>query len=67
MSNFERNIMSVFNDIDSMNVNKYEVFYKSVEERLSKSLSTYDSELSKSLDYLERKDAVKVMRRINST
>jgi len=63
----KNNIMSILKDIDSMDDNKYRVLETAIKDRLSKSLSTYNSTISFSLDYLQRKEAVKVMRRVNKS
>lgn len=63
----KNNIMSILKDIDSMDDNKYRVLETAIKDRLSKSLSTYNSTISFSLDYLQRKEAIKVMRRVNKS
>lgn len=60
-----QNIISLLNDIECMSTNKKEVLERAISERLSKSLESYESSMSYSLDYLQRKEAIKVMRRIN--
>lgn len=61
----KNNIMSILKDISCMDDNKDRVLETAIKDRLSKSLSTYSSTISFSLDYLQRKEAVKVMRRVN--
>lgn len=63
----KNNIMSILKDIDSMDDDKDRVLETAIKDRLSKSLSTYSSTISYSLDYLQRKEAIKVMRRVNKS
>ena len=59
------NIMRMLNDIECMDNDKGRVLETSIKDRLSTSLSTYASTMSYSLDYLQRKKPVKVLRMVN--
>lgn len=49
----------------SENCGREELLLKAVSERLSTSLATYNHELQLSLSYLERSNALKVLKKIN--
>jgi hypothetical protein len=65
MSELKEQIMHIFCDIDSMQNDKDVVLENAVKERLEESYSSYEDTMKYSLDYLQRKEPIKVMRRIN--
>lgn len=65
MSNLKEQIMHIFCDIDSMQNDKDVVLENAVKERLEESYSSYEDTMKYSLDYLQRREPIKVMRRIN--
>ena len=67
MSNLKEQIMHIFCDIDSMQIDKDAVLESAVKERLEESYSSYGDTMKYSLDYLQRKEPIKVMRRINKS
>lgn len=58
-------LFSIEKDLKEHNKDRNTMMSLCVEERLNKSLSTYYKELSNSINYLEYKDSLRVMKKIN--
>lgn len=58
-------INSLLLELSSYHRGKDDILYQAVSKRLSKSLETYDYELSRSVNYLASRRPDKLMRKLN--
>lgn len=58
-------LQNLITELQDYKTDKNSFLIQAVSDRLTKSLETYNHELKLSLDYLERSDALRVMKKLN--
>lgn len=62
---FKSKLYNISKDLKSHNRNRNQLFEMSVEERLQQALTAYDKDIADSYNYLQYKDSLRVLKKLN--
>ena len=62
---FKSKLYNILDDLQSHSKDRNEIFQKSIEERLEKSLNSYNEQMLESYKYLSTKKEINVLKKIN--